>query len=91
MSRHATMASPTVLTSQRRANHTLDAKVRLVIFPQADKLINNGLLLRNTVHLGNEAGIKHHAAIVEPCAQAEEDSKTQIQKYMSILGVWDLG
>jgi hypothetical protein len=62
---HAFLASLAVLTPQRRPDHARNTKVGLVKLPQLDELVNDGLLLRNAVHLWHETGVLHHGGDVK--------------------------
>ena len=55
-----TTAPPTVFAPKRRTNHAGDTKVGLVELPEADKLVDDGFLLGNTVQLGHKAWVVHH-------------------------------
>lgn len=69
-----------VLASQRCSDHTLNTEIRLIITPQTNKLINDGLLLRDAVHLGHKTWVEDHATIIEPSTQSEREPMAKVQK-----------
>lgn len=80
MSSHTSLTPPTMLTSQRRPDHALHTKVRLVKLPEADELINNSLLLRNTIQFRYKAWVASHAAVVEPSAETESACENEVHE-----------
>jgi hypothetical protein len=75
---YATITSFTMLASQGHANHTWNAKVRLVEFPQAQKLIDGCLLLSKTAKLRDKTWFVEHSAKVEISAQGIQRSESNI-------------
>lgn len=71
MLRNAALASPAVLTPERRADHASNTEVRLVELPEADEIINDSLLLRNAIQFRHEAWIVYDACCVEIGGEAE--------------------
>jgi hypothetical protein len=61
----AAITSFTMLTSQRHSDHTWNAKVRLVEFPQAQKLVDDRLLLSEAAKLWDKTWFVKHCAEVE--------------------------
>ena len=69
MPRDTALAPAAMLASQRSPDHARNTKVGLVKLPETNQLVDDGLLFRNAIHLGNKSWIVHHAPDVEPCRQ----------------------
>ena len=76
--RNTSLAPAAMLAPKRRADHACRAEVRLVKLPGADEVIDNGLLLGNSVHLRDKAGVVHHGRDVEVGSHSQEGSETQV-------------
>lgn len=76
-----------MLTSQGRPDHTLDAEIGLVKLPGRNQLVDDGLLLRNSVQLWHEARIAHHTAVIKPRTETDCSRMTQIQEQRPILAL----
>ena len=75
---YATITSFTMLASQGHPDHTWNAKVRLVEFPQAQKLIDDCLLLSKTAKLRDKPRFVEHGAKVEISAKGIQHSESNI-------------
>lgn len=76
---NAAIAPAAMLTPERSAYHAGHAEIGFVELPELNKLINNGLLLRNAVELWDEAGIVDHTRYVEIRGQTQEEGKCQVE------------
>ena len=73
---HATTATSfTVLTPQGPSDHAGYTEILVIEFPQAQKFVNNCLLLRATSKLRYVAGVFDHAVYVEICTKSIAESK----------------
>jgi hypothetical protein len=77
---NTSLASLAVLASEWRPDHAGYAKVGLIKLPQAQKFIDNGLLLCNTVHFWNESRVKYHAGCIKVSTQSIGCRKCKIQQ-----------
>ena len=76
MFRHATTTTSfTVLTPQGPSDHAGYTEILVIEFPQAQKFINNCLLLRATSKLRYVAGVFDHAVYVEVCTKSIAEGK----------------
>ena len=76
MFRHATTTTSfTMLTPQGPSDHAGYTEVLVIEFPQAQKLVNNCLLLRATSKLRDVAGVFNHAVYVKVCTKSIAESK----------------
>ena len=75
---YATITSFTMLASQGHPDHTWNAKVRLVEFPQAQKLIDDCLLLSKTAKLRDKPRFVEHGAKVEISAKGIQHSESNV-------------
>ena len=78
MLRDAAIAPFTMLASQGHADHTRNAKVRLVEFPQAQKLVDGCLLLSETAKLRDKTWFVEHGAKVEISAKGIQHSESNV-------------
>lgn len=77
---HAALALPTVLAPQRGPNHARNTEIGLVKLPQRQKVINDGLLLGNAIHLGHKAWIVSHARGVEEGCETCKRGKRNVEE-----------
>ena len=83
MFHHATTTTSfTVLTSQGPSDHARCTKILVIEFPQAQKFINNCLLLRAASKLRYVAGVFDHAVYVEVCTKSIAESEKYIKNRM---------
>ena len=76
MFRHATTTtSLTVLTPQGPSDHAGYTEILVIEFPQAQKFVNNCLLLRAASKLWYVAGVFDHAIYVEVCTKSIAESE----------------
>lgn len=87
---HAALTPPAVLAPKRRPDHARDTKVGFVVLPLLDELIDNSLLLGDTVQLGNKTRIINHGAHVEEGGHGEEYGKQEIPKIGPICEGWSV-
>ena len=73
-------APATVLTSQRPPDHARNTKVGIIELPQADQLIDDGLLLSDAVHFWHKARVINHASDVEPACQGSKEGEGKVPK-----------
>jgi hypothetical protein len=81
---NTSLAATAMLASKRSLNHARNTKVGLIILPLGNKSINDGLLLRDALHLWDESRIISHACDVEVQSEAEEDRKKEVEKAMTV-------
>ena len=84
----ATLTPTAVLASQRSPDHAVHAKVRLVVLPLTDQLVDDGLLLSNAIQLGYEARIINHRSDIEEGCGAKQGSENEVPKPSA---VWSFG
>jgi hypothetical protein len=80
MLRYATIASFTMLASQRHSNHARNAEVLLIKLPQAQQLIDDSLLLRETAEFGHKPRLIEHRAEIEIPAEGVKYSEGKVAK-----------
>ena len=66
---NTTTASFAMLAPERHTDHTRNTEVGLVELPQAEKLVNNGLLRAKTTKFWNITRLVEHRAEVEVSAK----------------------
>jgi hypothetical protein len=81
---NASLTPPTVLAAQRRSDHASYTEVGLVKLPLLKEFIDDGLLLSNTVHLGDKSRVISHAGNVEIRSKTEEYTKDDIEQRVSL-------
>ena len=96
MLRHAPLAPLTVLAPQRRPDHARHAEVALVELPLADQLVDDGFLLGDALHLGDEARVVGHGAAVEVAHEGEAGAEAEVEPPVGFaswmrLGVFEEG
>ena len=69
------LTSAAMLASQRSPDHARNTKIGLVELPETNQLVDDGLLFRNAIHLGDKSRIVDHAPDVEPCRQGNRSDK----------------
>lgn len=82
MLRHAAIAPLAVLASHRHANHTSNAEILVIKLPQAYKLVNYSLLLRQASCLGDITRLVQHRADVEVCTERVRYNESKIKVRM---------
>ena len=82
---HAALAPATVLAPQRSPNHARYTKVRLVVLPLADQLVDDGFLLSDAVELGHEARVVNHGPGVEEAGKREKGGEEEV-----VSGLWSV-
>ena len=76
MFRHATTTTSfTVLTPQGSSDHAIYTEILVIELPQAQKFVNNCLLLRATSKLRYVARVFDHAVYVEVCTKSIAESE----------------
>jgi hypothetical protein len=65
MLRYTTVASLAVSASEGSADHTSNAEVGLVKLPQAEKIVDDSLLLGNPIEFRDKARVEQHAGRIE--------------------------
>ena len=85
---YTAITSFAVLASQGHADHTWNAKVRLVKFPQAQKFIDDGLLLSEAAKLRDEPWFVEHRAKVEISAKGIRNSESNIAERVGRKCSW---
>ena len=83
MFRHTTTTTSfTVLTPQGPSDHAGYTEVLVIEFPQAQKFVNNCLLLCATSKLRYVAGVFDHAVYVKVCTKSIAESEKYIENRM---------
>jgi hypothetical protein len=74
----AAIAAFAVFTPERHAEHTLNAEVMRVVFPQTDEFVNDLFLLIQAGRFRHKTRVINHANAVEVEAASIEDQKEEI-------------
>ena len=68
----------------------MHAKILVVIFPEAEELIDDGFLLVSAPRLGNVPRVFDHGYCVEIGARTVDDGEEEIQEWIPGCGILDL-
>lgn len=74
----ATLASAAMLAAQRCTDHTRYAKVRLVILPFLNEVVDDGLLLSDAVQFRDEPRVIDHGTGVEESSESKGYREDQV-------------
>lgn len=83
------LTPPAVLAAKRRPNHTLNAEILIVKFPEIQQLCDNYLLLDSAARFGHIAWILCHADYIKVTAQSVYNPKDKIEYEMSAPSGYD--
>lgn len=70
MLRDTLLTTLAMLAAERGPDHACNTEVGLIKLPQLKQLINDGLLLGDAIHLGDETGIVAHSGGIEVGSKA---------------------
>lgn len=71
-----------MLAAEGVAYHARDTEVRLVKLPLSQQVVNDGLLLGNTVQLRHKAWIEYHASGVKIGSEAKKAEKQEVEDWV---------
>lgn len=80
--RHTSIASLTMLASQRPSHHTRHAEVGFVELAKREQFIDDALLAITATSFGNKTGIFLHSFDVEEAAETVENEEEDVEEGM---------
>ena len=77
---HTPGTSLAVLAAERLPDHARHAEVVLVKLPQAQELVDDGLLFGDAVQFGDIARVKYHTGRIKVDRQTERAGKEKVEQ-----------